>query len=136
MTPTKGFAIAASSRPKARMNVRCDVRSRPSSVRRERLGTGERFFMAPSFAIWFASRSGMSPTSREATEPGDVVEPAVARLLERARRLLLAQPVLRPVHQQGLVAGPRDTDRLVVQRGGERVQPAIGIALDGIDAGR
>jgi hypothetical protein len=50
MTPTKGFAIAASSRPRARMNVRCDVRSRPSSVRRERLGAGERSLMVSSCA--------------------------------------------------------------------------------------
>src|SRR6185312_5490413 len=37
-TPIIGFAIAASSRPIARMNARCGVRSRPSVVMRERRG--------------------------------------------------------------------------------------------------
>src|ERR1043165_5296434 len=37
-TPIIGLAIAASSRPIARMKARCDVRSRPSVVMRERSG--------------------------------------------------------------------------------------------------
>src|SRR5688572_12499864 len=37
-TPIIGLAIAASSRPMARMKARCGVRSRPSVVMRERRG--------------------------------------------------------------------------------------------------
>ena len=37
-TPIIGFAMAASSRPIARMKARCGVRSRPSVVMRERSG--------------------------------------------------------------------------------------------------
>src|SRR5436305_7242337 len=35
-TPTKGFAMAASSSPIARMKARCGARSRPSVVTRDR----------------------------------------------------------------------------------------------------
>src|SRR3954453_16506967 len=42
-TPTKGFAIAASSSPIARMNARCGARSSPSVVTRDR-----NFFMMSS----------------------------------------------------------------------------------------
>ena len=70
MTPTKGFAIAASSRPRARMNVRCDVRSRPSSVRRERLGAGDRSLMASSCApTRCAHQAAVEASARGARSP-------------------------------------------------------------------